>query len=203
VLRNWPEPDIRVIVVTDGSRILGLGDLGAHGMGIPVGKLTLYTVCAGVPPAQCLPITLDIGCDNLALRDDPHYVGLRRPRLAGPEYDEFIAEFIDAVREVFPRALVQFEDFANPIAFALHERYRDRICCFNDDIQGTAAVAVAGLFSSLRLTHRRLDEQRVLFLGAGEAGIGIAELLVAALVERGVPAAQARQQCWFFDSKGW
>jgi malate dehydrogenase (oxaloacetate-decarboxylating)(NADP+) len=202
VLRNWPEPDIRVIVVTDGSRILGLGDLGAHGMGIPVGKLTLYTVCAGVHPAQCLPITLDIGCDNQALRDDPYYIGLRRPRLQGREYDEFIAEFIAAVREVFPRALMQFEDFANQIAFELQERYRDRICCFNDDIQGTAAVAVAGLFSALRLTHRRLDEQRVLFLGAGEAGIGIADLLVAALVEDGVPAAQARQQCWFFDSRG-
>ncbi|MBK8099666.1 MAG: NAD-dependent malic enzyme [Planctomycetes bacterium] len=201
-LHNWPERDVRVIVVTDGSRILGLGDLGAHGMGIPVGKLTLYTACAGVPPHQCLPITLDVGCDNDALREDPLYVGLRRRRVRGPEYDALLEEFIVAVREVYPRALVQFEDFANDVAFDLLQRYRDQICCFNDDIQGTAAVTVAGVLASLQLTQRRLAEQRLLFVGAGEAGIGIADLFVAMLGEFGVPADVARQQCWFVDRKG-
>jgi len=202
VLRNWPEQDIRVIVVTDGSRILGLGDLGAHGMGIPVGKLTLYTVCAGVDPNQCLPITLDVGCDNAAMRDDPLYVGLQRPRITGPEYEDFLHEFVTAVREVFPRVLLQFEDFSNHVAFTLLDRYRDELCCFNDDIQGTAAVAVAGLFSALRITGRPLAEQRLLFLGAGEAGLGIAELWTRALVADGVPEVEARGQCWFWDSKG-
>ena len=202
VLRNWPIEDVRVIVVTDGSRILGLGDLGAHGMGIPVGKLTLYTVCAGVHPDHCLPITLDVGCDNAVMRDDPLYVGLQRPRLQGAEYDAFLEEFVQAVQEVFPRTLLQFEDFSNHVAFTLLERWRDRICCFNDDIQGTAAVAVAGMFSALRITGRPLAAQRVLFVGAGEAGIGIADLLCNALVAQGVPLATARQQCWFFDSKG-
>jgi malate dehydrogenase (oxaloacetate-decarboxylating)(NADP+) len=202
VLRNWPERDIRVIVVTDGSRILGLGDLGAHGMGIPVGKLTLYTVCAGVHPHQCLPITLDVGCDNDALREDPLYVGLRRRRLRGADYDALLAEFVDAVREVYPRALVQFEDFANHVAFDLLERYRDTTCCFNDDIQGTAAVAVAGVLAALRITRQQLAEQRLLFVGAGEAGVGTADLFVSMMTGLGVPAATARRQCWFVDSMG-
>lgn len=202
VLQSWPEQDIRVIVVTDGSRVLGLGDLGAHGMGIPVGKLMLYTVCAGVHPNQCLPITLDVGCDNAEMRDDPLYIGLQRPRMTGQEYEEFLHEFITAVRDVFPRVLLQFEDFSNSVAFTLLERYRDELCCFNDDIQGTAAVAVAGIFSALRITGKPLEEQRLLFLGAGEAGLGIAELLTMALVNDGVSEADARRQCWFWDSKG-
>lgn len=202
VLRNWPERDVRVIVVTDGGRILGLGDLGAHGMGIPVGKLTLYTVCAGVHPDFALPVTLDVGTDNVALREDPMYVGLQRPRLNGAEYDSLVDEFIQAVREVFPRALLQFEDFANQHAFHLLERYRNEICCFNDDIQGTAAVALAGINSALRITQKELREQRILFYGAGEAGIGTAELLATALRTAGVAERDVRRPCWFFDSRG-
>lgn len=202
VLRNWPESDVRVIVVTDGGRILGLGDLGAHGMGIPVGKLTLYTVCAGVHPERCLPITLDVGTDNATLRDDPMYVGLPRPRLTGAEYDAFLDEFVSAVREVFPRALLQFEDFANAHAFELLERYRDRLCCFNDDIQGTASVALAGIASAARITNTELAQQKLLFFGAGEAGIGTAELFVTAVRAAGGDANAARERCWFFDSRG-
>jgi malate dehydrogenase (oxaloacetate-decarboxylating)(NADP+) len=202
VLRNWPHSDVRIIVVTDGERILGLGDLGALGMGIPIGKLSLYSACAGIHPALTLPVTIDVGTDNDELLEDPLYLGIPQHRLRGEAYDELIAEFFEAVAEVFPKAVVQLEDFATRNAFRLLENYRVRFCCFDDDIQGTAAVALAGIYSALRITMKGLGDRPYLFLGAGEAGTGIGNLIVAALVHEGWDDADARRRCWFFDSKG-
>jgi malate dehydrogenase (oxaloacetate-decarboxylating)(NADP+) len=202
VLANWPEDDVRVIVVTDGERILGLGDLGANGMGIPVGKLSLYTACAGIHPRSTLPITIDVGTNNEDNLNDPLYLGLSKTRTRGAAYDELIEEFVEAVQERYPNALLQWEDFGNQNAFRLLKDYREKILSFNDDIQGTAAVTVAGILSALRLTKKPLKEQKFLFLGAGEAGIGIGELLVSNLMEQGMAENEAKKLCYFVDSKG-
>jgi malate dehydrogenase (oxaloacetate-decarboxylating)(NADP+) len=202
ILRNWPERDIRFIVVTSGQRILGLGDLGANGMGIPIGKLALYTACGGVPPQFTLPVQIDFGTNNEALLRDPLYLGLRQGRAGTPEVDELVEEFIDAVQAEYPKCCVQFEDWGTPDAIRLLARYRESICCFNDDIQCTAAVALAGLLGALRITGGKLSEQTFLFLGAGSAGIGIADFLTESIALEGIPRDRALARTWLFDVNG-
>jgi malate dehydrogenase (oxaloacetate-decarboxylating)(NADP+) len=202
ILRNWPEPRVGIIVVTDGERVLGLGDLGANGMGIPIGKLSLYTTCAGVHPRLCLPVMIDVGTDREEIRNHPLYLGLQQERLRGEAYDALLDEFVDGVQAVFPEALIQFEDFATRNAIRLLDRYRERVCCFNDDIQGTAAVALAGLISAGRITGLPLADQRVLFLGGGSAATGIATLIVSTLMRDGVPEERARLSCWIMEKSG-
>ena len=202
-LQAWPRQGVRVVVATDGERILGLGDLGSGGMGISEGKILLYTAAAGVPPSLCLPICLDVGTNNADLLADPEYKGLRQRRPAEAEYAAFMEEFMAALRAWAPHVLLQFEDFGNHNAFWLLKQYRGQQCCFNDDIQGTACICLAGILAGLRLAGRRLADETILFLGAGEAGVGIGELIALALHRwEGLSLEDARRKCVFMDSKG-
>ena len=201
-LENWPHEDVRVVVVTDGERILGLGDLGANGMGIPIGKLALYTACGGIAPEHCMPIMLDVGTNNEELLSEPLYQGLLERRTRGKAYDDLVEELISALQDKWPRVLIQFEDFLTPNAYRLLRRYRDRVFCFNDDIQGTAAVALAGMYASTRISGLRFEDLRIMFLGAGSAATGIADLTVKALVATGLSRDEALKRLSFVDASG-
>ncbi|MFV8405380.1 NAD-dependent malic enzyme [Vibrio harveyi] len=202
LLNNAANHNVKVIVVTDGERILGLGDQGIGGMGIPIGKLSLYTACGGISPAYTLPIVLDVGTNNPQRLADPMYMGWRHPRITGPDYDAFVEEFIQAVQRRWPDALIQFEDFAQKNAMPLLDRYKDRICCFNDDIQGTAAVTVGSLLAACKAAGTKLSDQRITFLGAGSAGCGIAEAIIAQMVSEGISDKKARSQVYMVDRWG-
>jgi malate dehydrogenase (oxaloacetate-decarboxylating)(NADP+) len=202
VLRNWPVKDARFICVSTGGRILGLGDIGANGMGIPIGKLQLYTACAAVPPDCLLPILLDIGTTNNTLRADPLYLGLRQLPPSEEELDEFVDEFVEAVQEVFPGCCIHFEDWKGTDAIRLLAKYKDKILCYNDDIQGTASVTLAGLITALQIVDAKLVDQRILFLGAGSAGIGIANLLASAMQQQGLTKEKAAARISLFDING-
>ena len=202
ILGNWHEDDVKVIVVTDGQRILGLGDLGANGMGIPIGKLALYTACAGIHPHQCLPVMLDVGTNNEELLNDPLYMGYPHKRLEGQDYLDLVDEFVSALQDKYPESLLQFEDFLTPNAYKLLDTYKDKILCFNDDIQGTAAVALSGVLASNRVTGHKFSDLRIMFLGAGSAATGIGDLLLAAFLEQGLSHDEAVKRLWFVDQHG-
>lgn len=202
LLDNWPSDDVRVIVITDGERILGLGDLGANGMGIPIGKLALYTACGGIDPSQCLPVMFDVGTDNEELLSDPLYLGYPHKRLRGEAYQTLMDEFIEAAQDKYPGVLVQFEDFLTPRAYGLLGKYRDQVLCFNDDIQGTAAVALAGVLASSRVTGKPFGDLRIMFLGAGSAATGIGDLMAAAFRSEGLDEQEALSRLWFVDKEG-
>ena len=202
MLRSVPHDEVAVIVVTDGERILGLGDQGADGLGIPIGKLSLYSACGGIDPATTLPIVLDVGTNNVERRNDPDYLGWRHERIVGPDYDAFVDAFVEAVKRVFPDVLLQWEDFAEHHAHLLLDRYRNDLCTFNDDIQGTATVAMAAVLSGLRQTTRSISDQRIVIVGAGSAGSGIAEQLVLAMIADGLTDAEARAHLFMVDRPG-
>ena len=202
ILDNWHEDDVKVIVVTDGQRILGLGDLGSNGMGIPIGKLALYTACAGIHPHQCLPVMLDVGTNNEELLGDPLYLGYPHKRLEGQAYLDLVEEFVAALQDKYPDSLLQFEDFLTPNAYKLLETYKDKILCFNDDIQGTAAVALSGVLASSRITGRDFSDLRIMFLGAGSAATGIGDLMVSAFMDKGLTNEEAVKRLWFVDQHG-
>ncbi|WP_368571160.1 NAD-dependent malic enzyme [Acinetobacter haemolyticus] len=202
IIHNVNKRNVKVIVITDGERILGLGDQGIGGMGIPIGKLSLYTACGGISPAYTLPITIDVGTNNQALLNDPIYMGLKSPRIAGEEYYQFVEKIISAIRKRWPNVLIQFEDFAQHNAMPLLNQYRDRICCFNDDIQGTAAVTVATLIAASRAQGKQLKDQTITFVGAGSAGCGIAEHIVRQMIDEGLSDHEARSRIFMVDRFG-
>ena len=202
ILKNWPQNDVRFICVTDGGRILGLGDLGANGAGIPIGKLQLYTACAGVPPQYLLPMYLDAGTNNEQYLHDPLYLGMRKPRPATADLYSFVDEFVEAVQEVFPKCCIHFEDWTGADAVHLLQRYRDKYCVYNDDVQGTAGITLAGMINATKIKGTKLKDEKYLFLGAGSAGIGLADLLCTALVAQGMSLKEAQSRVYMFDVKG-